>query len=75
MTQAQSAGLDATKASSLEKQISSLLCRTADEIAHSEALDEEQRSEIYTILSAIQADHRIHSASIEALSQARLGRV
>jgi len=70
MAQATSIGARAAAAVNLERQIGSVLRRAADEIAHAESFDEEQRSEIYSILTALESDNRLHAAAADALSKA-----
>jgi hypothetical protein len=48
------------KAAALEEDLSRTLRRTAEEIAHSECLDEEQRAEVYAILEALRSDTQTH---------------
>lgn len=44
----------------LEDELSDAIRRTAEEIAHAECLDEEQRAEVYTILDTLRADTQTH---------------
>jgi hypothetical protein len=48
------------KAVRLEEELSDALTRTAEEIAHAECLDEEQRAEVYTILETLRSDTHTH---------------
>ncbi len=48
------------KAVILEEALSQAIQRTAEEISHAECLDEEQRSEVYTILDTLRADTLTH---------------
>ena len=48
------------KAICLEEELSAALKRTAEEMAHAECLDEEQRAEVYTILETLRSDTRTH---------------
>ena len=48
------------KAVRLEEELSDALKRTAEEIAHAECLDEEQRAEVYTILETLRSDTKTH---------------
>lgn len=54
------------KAAALEEELSDALRRTAEEIAHAECLDEEQRAEVYTILDTLRADTRMHRRVVGA---------
>jgi hypothetical protein len=56
----------------LEARIAASLDETADELAHAECFDEEQRAEIYAILQALRTDSRNHRATIDLLA-AKLG--
>ena len=47
---------DTSKLVNLEAQLAASLTEAADEIAHTETLDPEQRAEIYTILEAMKLD-------------------
>jgi hypothetical protein len=48
------------KAIRLEEELSAALKRTAEELAHAECLDEEQRAEVYTILETLRSDTKTH---------------
>jgi len=48
------------KAVRLEEELFDALRRTAEEIAHAECLDEEQRAEVYTILQTLRSDTQTH---------------
>ena len=48
------------KAVRLEEQLSDALRGAAEEVAHAQCLDEEQRAEVYTILDALRADTQTH---------------
>jgi hypothetical protein len=52
----------------VENQFAATLTATSDQIAHSECLDVEERSEVYTILKAIQADTKLHRETLEMLA-------
>ena len=52
------------KAVRLEEELSDALRRTAEEIAHAECLDEEQRAEVYTILETLRSDTRTHRSVV-----------
>ena len=56
----------------LEDRLCASLQDAADEVAHAEALDGEQRSEVYADLQALCADGRLHRATVEQLVR-RLG--
>ena len=64
-------GERAFQAAKLESRIAGVLSRTTDEVAHSESFDEDQRSEIYTILSMIDADLNGHRSIADALMNYR----
>jgi hypothetical protein len=53
----------------LEEQLASMLQETATEVAHTDCLDDEQRAEIYTILSALQADSEMHRGMMNVLAR------
>lgn len=53
----------------VESRIADHLRETADELAHAECFDEEQRAEIYAILQALQNDSENHRAMIELLGK------
>ncbi|MGB2820239.1 MAG: hypothetical protein WBF17_04615 [Phycisphaerae bacterium] len=55
-------------AANAEDQLAATLMATSDEIAHSDCLDAEERSEVYTIVEAILADTRVHRQTIELLA-------
>ena len=44
----------------IEAQLAAKLAEAADEVAHTECFDQEQRAEIYTILQAMKADSEVH---------------
>lgn len=52
----------------VENQFAATLTATSDQIAHSECLDVEERSEVYTILKAIQADTKLHRETLDLLA-------
>ena len=60
-------------AASLEDQLAASLCQTASDVAHVEVFDDEQRSEVYAILSTLQAGTSAHRDLLRLLSQ-RLAR-
>ena len=56
----------------LEARLAGLLADAADEVAHAECFDEEQRAEVYTILNTLQADVEMHRGMISLLGQSRM---
>jgi len=52
----------------MQSRFAATLTATSDEIAHSDCLDEEDRSEIYAILKAITGDAEMHRRTVETLS-------
>lgn len=52
-----------------EDGIARTLTLTADELAHAECFDEEQRAEIYAILQAIKTDTETHRQAVELLAK------
>lgn len=52
----------------MEARIAESLDETADELAHAECFDQEQRAEIYAILQAIRTDATNHRAMIDLLA-------
>ena len=54
---------------SLEDKLSVTLMETADDVAHSECFDAEQRAEVYTILATLKANTKTHRAMVELLTQ------
>ena len=63
------AAADVREMQGIEFRLAVVLGRTAEQIAHSECLDIEQRAEVYTILDAIQADTRVHRKTIKLLTR------
>ena len=53
---------------SAESKIADSLASAADELAHSECFDHEQRAEIYAILGAIKTDTENHRQVIELVA-------
>jgi hypothetical protein len=53
---------------SMEARIAATLSDTADELAHAECFDQEQRAEIYAILQAIRNDTSNHRALVDLLA-------
>ncbi|MBS3822079.1 MAG: hypothetical protein KGY81_09995 [Phycisphaerae bacterium] len=56
----------------MEARIAATLNETADELAHAECFDQEQRAEIYAILQAIRNDTSNHRTRVDLLA-AKLG--
>lgn len=54
---------------SVESKIVESLSETADELAHSECFDQEQRAEIYAILQAIKTDTENHRKTVQLLAR------
>ncbi len=52
----------------LEDKLAATLIKTADEVAHSECFDAEQRAEVYTILEALKANTETHRAMAKQLA-------
>jgi hypothetical protein len=59
---------DVSALTSLEEQLAAQLYVTADEISRAECFDDEQRSEVYTILETLQADSQAHRAAVKLIS-------
>ena len=59
---------DVSAMAKLEDQLSAVLYQTADEVAHMESFDDEQRSEIYAILETLKADTQAHRVAVKLLS-------
>ena len=64
---------DTSKLVNLEAQLAASLTEAADEIAHIETLDPEQRAEIYTILEAMKYDTESHRGLLKLLAS-KVGR-
>ncbi len=56
-------------AEGMENQLAADLSATSSEIAHSEYLSVEQRSEVYCILEALRADTEHHKKAIRLLAR------
>jgi hypothetical protein len=54
------------KIARMEEELRDSLQRAAEEIAHAECLDEEQRAEVYTILDALRDDGQTHRRVVGA---------
>lgn len=52
----------------LENRLASSLTATSSDVAHSEYLSVEQRSEVYSILEALRAGHEHHKKAIRLLA-------
>ena len=52
----------------MENRLASSLTATSSEVAHSEYLSVEQRSEVYSILDALRADNEHHKKAIRLLA-------
>jgi hypothetical protein len=61
--------LDLSQWASGESLIYDALTQTAQELAHAECFDEEQRAEIYAILQAIKSDTANHRQMVEMLAR------
>ena len=48
----------------MEDQLVATLARAANEVAHSECFDSEQRAEVYTILDTLKADTAAHKSAV-----------
>ncbi len=53
---------------SLEDSLAAVLSETADQIAHTESFDSEQRAEVYTILNTLKANTETHRAMVKLLA-------
>ena len=72
--QGSGAGGDSTTAT-MEDKLSAALVETADEIAHAECFDAEQRAEVYSILDALKLDTEAHRAQMKLLTERLKARV
>jgi len=52
----------------LEDELAAMLARTAGEVDHAECFDQEQRAEVYAILSALRADTQAHRTMLDRLA-------
>jgi hypothetical protein len=52
-----------------ESHIGDVLAKTAEELAHAECFDQEQRAEIYAILQALKTDTSNHRQIAELLAK------
>lgn len=52
-----------------ESRIGDVLAQTAEELAHAECFDQEQRAEIYAILQAIKNDTANHRQMVQLLAE------
>lgn len=70
MTGAQSSDLGGASAMmSLEDELSAALGAAADQIAHTECFDTEERAEVYSILDALKLDTKAHRALVKLLTE------
>lgn len=60
---------------SVESEIAESLSETADELAHTECFDQEQRAEIYAILQAIKTDTENHHRTVQLLAKKMNGEI
>lgn len=51
----------------LEDKLAASLVNTADEVAHTECFDAEQRAEVYAILEALKTNTKMHRAMVKQL--------
>jgi len=63
------AGRGPANLGSMEERLGAILLRTADEVAHSECFDCEQRAEVYTILETLKANTETHRAMVKLLNR------
>mgnify|MGYP006293689037 FL=1 len=61
-------------AADAEDHLAAVLARTAEEVAHAECLDTEQRAEVYAILESMSADSAAHRALIGRWVNDRTGK-
>ncbi|TFG88601.1 MAG: hypothetical protein E4H17_02105 [Gemmatimonadales bacterium] len=59
---------DIQAVATMENSLASSLTATSSEVAHSEYLSVEQRSEVYSILEALRADTEHHKKAIRLLA-------
>jgi len=59
----------------MEARLADKLSEAADEVAHTECFDQEQRAEIYTILQAMKADAEAHRNIVGRWVNERTGEV
>jgi len=52
----------------VESRLIAALGAASDEVAHSECLDEEDRSEVYAILQALSGETEAHRQTVESLN-------
>ncbi len=53
----------------LEEQLSGMLRAASEEVEHVECFDDEQRSEMYTILRALRADTELDRALVDLVAR------
>jgi len=61
---AETAGIEA-----MEDRLAATLMRAADQVAHAECFDSEQRAEVYTILETLKANTETHRAMVKLLAR------
>ena len=66
---------DVSALRSVEEQLAATLAETAEEFAHVECLDTEQRAEIYAILEMLKVDTDAHRALIDVLKRQLTGKI
>jgi len=59
----------------IEAQLAAKLAEAAEEVAHMEFFDQEQRAEIYTILQAMKADTQVHQEVVGRWVNDRTGEI
>ena len=64
---------DINRIAELEQQVKAVLRETADQLAHSECLDDEQRAEVHEILQALRHDTHAHCDLLGKLTQTLSG--
>ena len=60
------------RVSVMEEALAATLVETADDLAHSDCFDSEQRAEVYTILETLKANSETHRVMVKLLA-AKLG--
>ena len=59
--------VDVSELACVEDQLAATLSETADDVAHTEGFDAEQRAEIYSILKALKSNCEVHRAKVKLL--------
>ncbi len=62
-------GVYISEIASREDRLADALVKASDEVAHVECFDDEERSEIYTILQAIRSGTETHRTAIDLLAR------